>query len=383
MKRRLEVDKKYIDDLEALRTSATPQWSQSGVSLLVSPMLEFLAREVEERQATYRALSTYLEGMKKVKSPDRDKKTGGSMVSKYNELIAACEEHEVCREEASSTQAIKDMGRWHKQGPNGTSSEIVFHLSDTELSYFVLPETERNYRESIVRQQSLARVVNKWHHSQLPGVLDSHQSRSENIKALMVRMVSENSRLLTSLVGHLEATKNSVHEFSSSSFISWAHDRCDSESEHRYMKEAVHVNFSNGTTQPFVIFGSVSQTLSVVRRAIKALTNKREWMDNLGLTKPTKDKALELEQSLTKRPGIQLLLLSNSELRLLYSFALLSNPPLIPLDDEEIKRYADGIPRKNIHTIMSRVTRQDDITALFNIRSSYWFPYVLLTHRQV
>ncbi|PVF96406.1 hypothetical protein CPB86DRAFT_511194 [Serendipita vermifera] len=198
------------------------------------------------------------------------------MISKYDELITACKDHEICREEASSTKAVKDMHQWHKQGPNGTSSEFISHLSDKELCRFVLPETERNYRESIVRQQSLARVINAWHHSQLQALLESHQSRIEEIKTLMTRMVSEQSRLLTTLVRRLGVTTQSVHKLSSCSFISWAHNRRDSEFAHRYMKEAAHIDFSNGTTRHNVIFGTVSQTLLEVRRAIKVLEKRGE-----------------------------------------------------------------------------------------------------------
>ncbi|PVF96409.1 hypothetical protein CPB86DRAFT_787031 [Serendipita vermifera] len=72
MERRLELDKKYTEDLKALRMSANPQWSQSGLSPLVSPMLEFVSREVEERQGTSDSMNTYLEELSSVNSPDCD-----------------------------------------------------------------------------------------------------------------------------------------------------------------------------------------------------------------------------------------------------------------------------------------------------------------------
>ncbi|CAG8672849.1 14373_t:CDS:2, partial [Acaulospora colombiana] len=271
-----------IEELEAFRKSANPQWSQSGISPLVSPMLEFLGQEVEERQTTCDTMNTYMEELGHFKSPDRNEE--------YDDLIAACKAHEECREEASSTKAVKDMRHWHEQGPNGTDGKYLEYMDDEELEQFLLPLPERNYRESIVRQQSLARATNTWHHSQFPELLDRHQSRTEEIKTLMARLVTEhryryvsywdgrlgsltspNSRLLTGLVGQLEATKNSVYEFSSSSFISSAHDQRNFESDHTYMKEAVHVDFSNGTTRPYIVFGTVSQTLISGRHVTKAM----------------------------------------------------------------------------------------------------------------
>ncbi|CAG8657404.1 13220_t:CDS:10, partial [Acaulospora colombiana] len=326
MKRRqyatVDFERDSLEELKALKVSTNPQWSQSGVSPLVSPMLNLLTREIGERQATCETMSIYLEEPSNINSP---KEVDKSMIGKYDDLIATCKTHEMCREEASSIKAVKDMQRWHQQDPpKGTRGKWIHFMNDDDLNRFVLPVTERNYRESVVRQQEER--------------LDSHQSRSEEIRTRIARMVTEHSRLLTAVVGHLEAAKNSVHEFSPSSFISHAHDRRESESEHEYMNKAVYVDFSNGKTQPYIIFGTVSQTLTEVRRAMKILQEGKDSF-SLGHTRPTKDKALDLEQSLATQPSPQLKRLSQDDIRLLCSFELLSNPPLIPILDEEVKRY--------------------------------------------
>ncbi|PVF91510.1 hypothetical protein CPB86DRAFT_323011 [Serendipita vermifera] len=324
-------------------------------------MLELVAREIKERQATYDTMNTYLEELSNVHSPDHNADSGESMISVYEDLIAACKVHDRFREEASSTEAVKELKQWHEAGPNGTYGKRLWDMDDEDLSLFVLPEAERNYRESVVRQHVLARIVKKWHHSHLPGRFDSHQSRSEEIKTLMARMASEHSRLLTAVVGHLEAAKNGIHGFSSRSFISQAHNQRDSESEHGYMKKALHVDFSNGTTRFHVIFGT---TLSEVGRAMKLL-NQRSTSVDLHDFRPTKDKALELERYLATWSSSQLQNLSNDQLMLLCSFGLLSNPPLIPLKDGEVVRYALGMPSKNIDHVMRRVTKYDDMAAIF------------------
>jgi hypothetical protein len=86
------------------------------------------------------------------------------------------------------------------------------------------------------------------------------------------------SRLLTALVGHLQGTKNANHEFSSGSFISWAHDQRELEAEHRLMKEAVHVDFVTGTTRSTVVFGTIPEARFGVIRAYKELMDRRVFM---------------------------------------------------------------------------------------------------------
>lgn len=381
MKRRLQLDRKYLKELKTLGLLVNPRWSQSRVSSLVSPMLEFFAQEVEERQRTCDSVSKYLDELSDSHPPEHVEETSESMISRYDDLIAACKDHEVCRKEASSAKAIKEMWQWHGQGPNGSDSNYVCYMSTADLKQFLLPLTERNYRESIARQQTLAHTVNSWHRSRLPELINSHQSRSEEIKAVVARVTGEHSRLVTTMAGFLEATKNNIHGFSSSSFISWHHNERDSESEHTYMKEVVYVNFSDGTMRSNIIFGTVSRTLLELRRAIQALIERDPSFD-IYAAKPVKDKALELEQYLSTDPSLHHLL--DSELRLLHSFGLLSNPPLIPIHDGEIKRYAAGVPRNKMHLIMSRVRRQDEVATLFDIWSSTVSVTLvkLLTHRE-
>lgn len=335
LKRRLEMDKNYLDALKALSMSANSQWSQSSLSPLLSPVLHLLAQEVEGREAMCNTVNTYLQGLSNVCSPDWNEDTSEHMVSKYENLIAACKRHESCREIASSPDAVKELQQWHHQGPNDTSLMTLDDILDADFEHFVMPPAEREYRESVSQQTTLAYAVNGWHRTQLSERLDSHQSRIEEVKLLAGRVVSEHSRLSTALVGHLEATKSNIHEFSSSSSISWAHDQCDLESDHLYLKKPVHIDFSNGKRQSHVIFGTISKASLEARCALKALGEKHE-LSRLYLTNPVKDGALKLE----RLPTRELESLSVPKLRLLLSFALLSSPPLVPLLEEDIKRYA-------------------------------------------
>ncbi|PVF96411.1 hypothetical protein CPB86DRAFT_511494 [Serendipita vermifera] len=327
-------------------------------------------------------VNTYLQGLSNVCSPDWNEDTSEHMVSKYENLIAACKRHESCREIASSPDAVKELQQWHHQGPNDTSLMTLDDILDADFEHFVMPPAEREYRESVSQQTTLAYAVNGWHRTQLSERLDSHQSRIEEVKLLAGRVVSEHSRLSTALVGHLEATKSNIHEFSSSSSISWAHDQCDLESDHLYLKKPVHIDFSNGKRQSHVIFGTISKASLEARCALKALGEKHE-LSRLYLTNPVKDGALKLE----RLPTRELESLSVPKLRLLLSFALLSSPPLVPLLEEDIKRYAtSGLPRNKMSVVMSRVIRQDEVAAIFNVWEIYHSTIFssldkLLTHR--
>jgi hypothetical protein len=72
-----------------------------------------------------------------------------------------------------------------------------------------------------------------------------------------------------------------MHEFSSTSFISWAHDQHELETEHRYMKKAVYVDFLNGETRSDLIFGTISVTNLEARLALEELCDREAWVSHL------------------------------------------------------------------------------------------------------
>jgi hypothetical protein len=65
-----------------------------------------------------------------------------------------------------------------------------------------------------------------------------------------------------------------MHEFSSSLFISWAHDQREYELRHNYMKKVLHLDFSNSETRSIVIFGTISAAPLEAYRALRVLCQK-------------------------------------------------------------------------------------------------------------
>jgi hypothetical protein len=85
--------------LKALGISANPEWSESGVLQLFSPMIEFVAQgwlhtrylrtlvptvidnyvEVEERETACNEVGTYLDQLSKFKSPDKEEEASSML----------------------------------------------------------------------------------------------------------------------------------------------------------------------------------------------------------------------------------------------------------------------------------------------------------------
>ncbi|PVF96404.1 hypothetical protein CPB86DRAFT_787027 [Serendipita vermifera] len=75
---------------------------------------------------------------------DSSAQSGESMISRYEDLIAACKMYDRTREEASSIKAVKELKQWHEAGPNGASSKLLLQISNKDFSLFVLPEVGRS-----------------------------------------------------------------------------------------------------------------------------------------------------------------------------------------------------------------------------------------------
>ncbi|CAG8672866.1 14374_t:CDS:2, partial [Acaulospora colombiana] len=170
----LDFENDSLEELKTLRMSANPQWSQPGV---------------DERQTACETMNAYLEELSDIKSPDHNEEgqTGESMIGQYNDLIAACKKHDECREESSSTRAVKDMQEWHERGPNRNNSKFFRNLNDVELRQFneIIEKASSDSRNWLV--PSIHGTSPNFRYSQLD-LLDRHQSRTEEIKTLMARL---------------------------------------------------------------------------------------------------------------------------------------------------------------------------------------------------
>jgi hypothetical protein len=63
------------------------------------------------------------------------------MISRYDDFIAACKAHEVCREEASATGAVRDLQQWHTRWPNENDKRYIWEIRDSEFEQHLLPLT--------------------------------------------------------------------------------------------------------------------------------------------------------------------------------------------------------------------------------------------------
>ncbi|PVG01591.1 hypothetical protein CPB86DRAFT_80351 [Serendipita vermifera] len=137
LKRRIELDRKYLDDLEQLHQSfINPIWSQSAIWPLVEPFVDYFSREVASRRGICELLDNCIQELPDMDSFDLSDDNGTLMTEEYEKLGDIFQEHTLCRTEASSLPSIAELKVWHGRQYN----EGPLHdLTKSELDSFSLP----------------------------------------------------------------------------------------------------------------------------------------------------------------------------------------------------------------------------------------------------
>ncbi|PVF96414.1 hypothetical protein CPB86DRAFT_787036 [Serendipita vermifera] len=350
LKRRLELERRYLDELKSLSKSVNPKWLQSGIALLATPVTDLFENEIGAREEACNSMEGRFKQLKEFDHRDEYivVVSDGSSLDQYASLVSAGQAHEACQEEASSEKAVGELKRWYIQEPSTSDPSLA---STEDLERFLLPLAERKYRKSVIQQQANSVDVSRWHNQVLPTLFEPHQQYSENVKEFVRHYCNINCTLAMSSVRQLETTKSNIEKFSSSKFIAENHEQSLLEATHRFMKPTEYVDFVTGERSSTVIFGTdlVSPAIKV---AISLMAKRNMNLEFKRL--PTKAKSLQLERRLKPQSTLKKSLkpFSDSELETWCSFGLLSNPPLIPILIEEAKRYDKGIPRGRLAMIM-------------------------------
>ncbi|PVG01589.1 hypothetical protein CPB86DRAFT_80245 [Serendipita vermifera] len=175
VKRRADLDRRYLDDLGQLFQFVDPAWSRSAIWPLVEPFLDNISNEVASRRETCEIVDTRIKALPKVSQ------SGLPMTKEYEELGKVFQEHEQCRTEASSLSSIAELKVWHGSEYN---HNIFSALTTSDIQSFRLPESsksrlminfgshsnlsDRLYRQSVLRQQQKSIKMSVWHSSVLP-----------------------------------------------------------------------------------------------------------------------------------------------------------------------------------------------------------------------
>ncbi|PVG01595.1 hypothetical protein CPB86DRAFT_80688 [Serendipita vermifera] len=298
-------------------------------------------------------MDTCIEELPTSSSPDRSDDDGSSMSTRYDELSGLLQEHERCREKASSPEAVAEMTQWHGSKSN---SSFLREMNQREIEAFCLPAIDRDYRQSIYMQQKKAAELSRWHNTSLLVHLERHQHHSEDIQQFIQKMGGTYSALCTKLMDHLSQTQDQTQKFSSPDFIADAYDDQQLESEHAWMQPVAYTDFVTGETSSVVVLGT-ERAIAVRQKAMDLVFDGKRSLSYASFS-PLKKKALELERRFRIDASINetLKTFSQEELRIILYFTLLSDATMLPLEDEEIKRYSiSGVTRDNLQTIMNRV----------------------------
>ncbi|PVG01581.1 hypothetical protein CPB86DRAFT_79784 [Serendipita vermifera] len=107
LRRRTELDRKYVNDLQHLNQSINSNWSQSPIWPLVGPLIDYFTSEAIERQETCQLLESCINKLPVVEPPD---KLGAnvSMNDRYQELGRAFRVYEARRVDAHTSRNLQE-----------------------------------------------------------------------------------------------------------------------------------------------------------------------------------------------------------------------------------------------------------------------------------
>ncbi|PVF98389.1 hypothetical protein CPB86DRAFT_758610 [Serendipita vermifera] len=385
LKRRLNLDKQYIDALQELNQSVQGEWSESQIWSLVGPMMEFFSYEIVARRDAHQTMQAYVNDLPIVESPDEAGEDGERMNEQYRKLADAYSNYEQSHTEASTSTSILELQAWHDSQPR---AEYLRTLDPSKIRTFFLPDTNAKYRKYVLRLQEKTAKVVTWHNNDLLNHLEDHQQYSENVRGFIQKLSTHYSEVATQLVAQIGHVRDQAHRFSSSDFISDAHEHQRFEAGHPSMEPVTYMDFYTVKPSSTVVFGTKRET-EVVIRALKRLADGKLSIESSSV--PDRKEALKLERRFQADEDFYETLreFSYNELRTISCFVLFSNDPILLLTREEVARGSRGMPREKMQPIMDRVS-PDYRRLLGDVLITYWSEEskrytgeacLLLTHR--
>ncbi|PVF97849.1 hypothetical protein CPB86DRAFT_815277 [Serendipita vermifera] len=280
LKRRIDLDEKYNQDLAALCATFNPKWKKSAIYPLFSPVLAFFENDVTIRRETCESIKDILDEIPVTNSPDILEE-GGSMFDEYQKLIEVNERLKKDKEAASSRDSVAKLQEWLSRGaPKSKYGEqdlftTIQGFDSVQMAGFRLPEADRKYRQSVYLQQPIAWKISKWHSGVLPNILETHQDRSEKIKTMLQKVGNWYSDQSNRVVKELSAVKDRLNAFSSVDCIAPKHEGQSAETGHEFIHPARYINPITGKSSSVIIYGlELDQVkfLGVLRKNIEMLS---------------------------------------------------------------------------------------------------------------
>ncbi|PVF95389.1 hypothetical protein CPB86DRAFT_817211 [Serendipita vermifera] len=383
LKRRVQLDEEYIQNLEAFSQSVAMYECDSDLLPLVSPLMEYFEREIVERKKAASAMHRHLDTVSTIVSDDG--------LEDLQKIITKCEQargtytqYQICYQRARTPVANATVELWEK---GFSEAHSLKELDDGAIRDLVIPELEREYRQSLNNIQQEASEISDWNAEELPGVIHSHQERLGNFKEMASHLLGEYSEFCAHLSTHLVCAKENVDQASTSEIIAHVYQKLEVESQHPILRSITYDDFQYRTRRKKVVFGieqSLDLALNVIPLVDRPVDANRppasdQFFDSVFDIERKFDRT---EDNLDIARGFE-----DWEMRSFIRLALLTNPPLVKLRDGTLNLWQGGIPRDKIANIMERSIAQygKRIELLFRPGGAIWRDKaeqaMLLTHR--
>ncbi|CAG8757507.1 145_t:CDS:2, partial [Acaulospora colombiana] len=171
--------------------------------------------------------------------------------------------------------------------------------------------------------------------------LEAHQQQTEDIKKAITKIFTC-QRQAFKLVSDLSLAREQTQQFSSSAFISEAHECQQLEAGHLWMQPVKYMDFELGESSDTVVFGT-EKGMEIMTTVLNTILEGKLPFSNLQIDQaPRRKKMIELERQfrVTGPVSETLSTLEDSQLGALLGFIGLSQSPLVIIQDEEVKRYS-------------------------------------------
>lgn len=324
IKKKLLLENKYIADLKLLRESWDPRWIESGLSPLISPILDYINSEIEYKANACAEISSRLEGISSVIPPGLHDEGDFKLFKMPAMLELPCKAYEKCRKSIISTKA--------ENSPTKPQlGQVEENIQDP--AGVILSPKNRDFRKAAKWQNRAVKEAGRWYTQYLPGIIDRHQQCSEDIKMFLLGVFNSLSKLQTNLSTACSVALNSTTLFASSHSISPRYEEAEKEAEHHLLQKRGYYNYVDDVEISRPIFGLGPE-------ATVALVN-RLWDANY------QDLALggwslldiRTHASMFERAGMAVRHVGDLERKYILAYAFYSDAPLIPIPKEEIAMY--------------------------------------------
>ncbi|KIM20811.1 hypothetical protein M408DRAFT_30078 [Serendipita vermifera MAFF 305830] len=333
---KLAIDERHLKDLKSLEETWNPNWNNSGIWPLISPLLNYFREEISRLERSIAEIVPRVDKLKR--SPPLDEFSPPKVFDDLEPMYQ--------KEQDALKVAHKiDSGR----------IGICYWGVKSPYQCLVLDQ-DRNYRRAVWRQHKAVDQATSWYTENMPTVLENHQQRTEDVKSCVQSILIQYSGVSSELSASCSTSIRRMAAFSSTTFISLRHDQAERERSHILLRKANYMNPLDEfhPAQPLLGLGPEGLP-SVILRVIEAYdASGNEW-DEFSKAEAPFDKVFELERKCIQSDLPTLLKEYNRSWKLELSYTLfMSDLPLLVIADGDAKQYRDGIPRSRMKVLLNR-----------------------------